>query len=43
VQPSQNECAINAVNCKKEGMLLQPLNQCGVECAIHHEHDVRKE
>ena len=43
MQPSQKECAIGAVNCKKEGMLLQTLHWCCVECAIHHEREVRKE
>jgi len=41
VKPSQKERAIGAVRCKKEGMLLQPLRS--VECAIHHERDVREE
>jgi len=36
VQPSQKECAIGAVHCKKEGTLLQPLSWCCVESAIHH-------
>jgi len=31
------------VRCKKEGMLLQPLRWCCVECVIHHERDVREE
>jgi len=35
VKPSQNERAIGAVRCKREGMLLQPLCWCCVECAIH--------
>jgi len=37
------KCIIRAVHCKKEGMLLQPLHWRCVECAIHHERDVRKE
>jgi len=28
---------------KKEGMLLQPLRWCCVDCVIHHERDVREE
>jgi len=43
VQPSHKERAISAVHCKKEGMLLQPLQWCCVECVIHHERDVRQE
>jgi len=43
VQPSHKERAISVVRCKKEGMLLQPLCWCCVECVIHHEQDVRKE
>jgi len=43
VQPSHKERAIGAVSCKKEGMLLQPLRWCCVECVIHHELDVREE
>jgi len=43
VQPSHKECAIGAVHCKKEGMLLQPLRWCCVDCAIHHERDEREE
>jgi len=35
--------AIGAVRCKKEGMLLQPLQWCCVDCVIHHERDVREE
>ena len=37
------ERAISAVRCEKEGMLLQPLLWRYVECAIHHERDVREE
>jgi len=33
VQPSHKESAIGAVRCKNEGMLLQPLRWCCVECA----------
>ena len=43
VQPSHKEHAIGAVRCKKEGMLLQPLRWCCVDCVIHHEWDVREE
>jgi len=43
VKPSQKECAIGAVRCKNEGMLLQPLRWCCVDCVIHHERDVREE
>jgi len=43
VQPSQKERVIGAVRCKKGGMLLQPLGRHCVECAIHHERDVREE
>ena len=43
VQPSHKERAIGVVRCKKEGMLLQPLQWCCVDCVIHHEWDVRKE
>ena len=43
VQPSHKERAIGVVRCKKEGMLLQPLRWCCVDCVIHHERDVRKE
>jgi len=43
MQPSQKERAIDAVHCKKEGMLLQPLSWCCVESAIHPKHDVHKE
>jgi len=43
VQPSQKERAIGAVRYKKEGMLLHPLGWRCVECAIHHERDVREE
>ena len=43
VQPSHKECAIGAVRCKKEGMLLQPLWWCCADCVIHHERDVREE
>jgi len=40
VQPSHKERAIRAVRCKKEGMLLQPLRWCCVDCVFHHERDV---
>jgi len=43
VQLSHKERAIGAVRCKKEGMLLQPLRWCCVDCVIHHERDVREE
>jgi len=43
MHPSQKECAIGAVHCKKEGMLLQPLSWRCVECWIRHERDVREE
>ena len=43
VQPSLKERAIGADRCKKEGMLLQPLRWCCVDCVIHHERDVRGE
>jgi len=43
VQPSHKEHAIDVVRCKKEGMLLQPLRWCCVDCVIHHERDVREE
>ena len=43
VQPSHKERAIGAVRCEKEGMLLQPLRWCCVECVIHHERDVCEE
>ena len=43
VQPSHKERAIGAVRCKKEGMLLQPLPWCCVDCMIHHERVVRDE
>jgi len=43
VQPSHNERAIGVVRCEKEGMLLQPLRWCCVDCVIHHERDVREE
>jgi len=42
-QPSHKERAIGAVRCKKEGMLLQPLRWCCVDCVIHHERDVRED
>ena len=42
VQPSHKERAIDAVRCKKEGMLLQPLQWHCIECVIHHEQDVRE-
>ena len=34
---------ICVVRCKKEGMLLQPLRWCCIDCVIHHERDVREE
>ena len=37
------ERAIGVVRRKKEGMLLQPLRWCCVDCVIHHERDVREE
>ena len=37
VQPSHKERAIGVVCCKKEGMLLQPLRWCCIDCVIHHE------
>jgi len=43
VQPSHKERAIGVVCCKKEGMLLQPLRWCCVDCMIHHERDVHEE
>ena len=43
VQPSHKERVIGVVRCKKEGMLLQPLRWCCVDCVIHHERDVREE
>jgi len=43
VQPSHKEGAISAVHWKKEGMLLQPLRWCCVDCVIHHERDVHEE
>ena len=43
MQPPQKERAIGVVRCKKEGMLLQPLRWCCVDCVIHHERDVREE
>jgi len=43
VQPSHKGRAIGAVRCKKEGMLLQPLRWCCVDCVIHHERDVHEE
>ena len=43
IQPSQKERAIGAVCCKKEGMLLQPLWWCCVDCMVHHERDMREE
>jgi len=42
VQPSHKERAIGVVRCKKEGMLLQPLRWCCVDCVIHYERDVWK-
>jgi len=42
-QGSDKERAIGVVRCKKEGMLLQPLRWCSVDCVIHHERDVREE
>ena len=43
VQASQNERAIGAVHCKKEGMLLQPFGWRCIESVIHHKRDQRKE
>ena len=43
VQPSHKERAIGAVCCKTEGMLLQPLRWCCVDCVIHHKQDVREQ
>ena len=43
MKPSQKECGIGAVHCKKEGMLLQPLRWHCIDCVIHHERDVHKE
>ena len=43
LQPSHKERAIGLVRCKKEGMLLQPLRWCCVDCVIHHERDVCEE
>ena len=43
MKPSQKESAIGAVSCKKEGMLLQPLRWCCVECVIHNERNVGEE
>jgi len=43
VQPSHKERAVGAVRCKTEGMLLQPLQWCCIDCVIHHEWDVREE
>ena len=43
VQPSHKERTIGVVRCKKEGILLQPLRWCCVDCMIHHERDVRYE
>jgi len=43
VQPSHKERAIGVVRCKKEGMLLQPLRWCCVDCVIHHKREVREE
>ena len=41
-RPSHKERAICVVRCKKEGMLLQPLRWCCVDCVIHHQQDVRE-
>ena len=43
VQSSHKDRAIGAVRCKKEGMLLQPLRWCCVDCMIHHERMVPEE
>jgi len=46
LQRSTDRCKIVATSpdrCKKEGMLLQPLQWCCVKCVIHHERDVREE
>ena len=42
VQPSHKQRAIGAVRCKKEGMFLQPLRWCFVDCVIHHGQHVRE-
>ena len=42
VQPSHRERAIGVVRCK-EGVMLQPLQWCCVDCVIHHEWDVHEE
>jgi len=42
IQPSHKEHAIGVVRCK-EGMLLQPLRWCCIDCVIHHERDVHEE
>jgi len=42
-QPSHEERAIGVVRCKKEGMLLQPLQWRCVDCVIHHDQDEREE
>jgi len=43
VQPSHKESGISVVRCKKEGMLLQPLQWRCIACVIHHKRDVREE
>jgi len=43
VQPSHKERVIGVFHCKKEGMLLQPLQWRCIDCVIHHERDVCKE
>ena len=40
VKHLQKERGIGAVCCKKEGVLLQTLGHCCVECTIRHERDV---
>jgi len=40
---TKQKCAIEAVNSTKEGMSLQSLGWCGVECTINHKQDVHKE
>jgi len=37
------ECAIDALRCKKEGMMVQPLGWRCVKRVIHYERDVREE
>ena len=42
-QHSHKGRATGVVRCKKEGMLLQPIQWCCVGCVIHHEWDVHEE